>query len=137
MVDEWHDTVYRLNFDEFRKKSWEKSPISDLEFTYKNKKYLCKELNSGELLYKEGEKLKHCVVTYTPQCESGYCTIWSMKAWCEVSKTYRTFLTIEVTNGEIVQARGRFNHTPDKKEKNVLLHWAKKLELNVELIKNE
>jgi len=137
LIDEWHEFVYNFDFNEFRDKSWDKSPLPDIEFTFKNKKYQCKELNSGELLYREGEKLKHCVVTYTPQCESGYCTIWNMRAWSDVSKTYRALLTIEVVKGRVVQARGRFNKAPGKMEQEVLQHWAKELKLSVDLIKNE
>lgn len=137
LVSEWHGFVSHLNFDHFRKEKWEKSKLLDLQFIYDNKTFQCIELHSGESLYREGKELNHCVVTYTPQCKGGLCSIWSLRQWDNQSKKFFPILTLEIAEGKIIQARGLNDRLPLENEFEIIADWAERVDLEIELIKNE
>jgi hypothetical protein len=137
LTAEWHGYVYNLDFSKFRKEVWEKSKSLDLHFTFNDKNYYCQELHSGELLYKEGKALNHCVITYTPQCINGICTIWSLKQWNEKTKSFISILTLEVADKKLIQARGNKDRLPTYAELKVLKDWTERMGYSIELLKNQ
>jgi hypothetical protein len=66
----------------------------------------------------------HCVGTYARSCAIGHVSIWSLKvteAWGQESR----LLTLEVWSQtrQIVQARGKFNRAPGRRELAILGRW--------------
>jgi hypothetical protein len=83
-----------------------------------------RQLRSSRELFREGERMQHCVATYKGLCMGGHCSIWSLS--CEhPCGRIQPRLTIEVTTaGTIVQCRGYANRLPLAAERAVLQRWA-------------
>lgn len=125
IIDAWHQSIYEQKFTEWRKYIWEKSPYSDLAFSLEGINYSCQELCTGELIFQEGQSLKHCVMTYVNACAQKGTTIWSMKKQVSARENFSSFLTIEVSENKIMQVRGLKDAAPKKKEKKIIRHWSK------------
>ena len=69
--------VFRIEFTDI-KNNTDTELTNSINAQYCKRDYFCQELHSGQMLYEEGNKLNHCVITYTPQCKNGICTIWSL-----------------------------------------------------------
>ena len=82
------------------------------------------ELLSSRELEDEGRAQGHCVASYAVSCRRGLCSIWSLR--CETENGVKRLLTVELNmkTREIVQARGKGNRLPEKKELEVLGRWA-------------
>jgi hypothetical protein len=128
----WHNSIFQLKFTDARKVVWTKSLHSDNQFSFNETAYCCSELNSGELLYQEGQKLKHCVMTYLPRCENGQDVIWSFKKFDAVEQAYVSTFTIEVFENDIIQIAGIRNLLPNKLELAAISYWAEKMEFIVD-----
>ena len=66
--------------------------------------------------------MKHCVETYFLSCKKGLSCIFSLQEFS--SDEYLSLVTIEVSEGRIVQARGRHNRPINKLEQSILKKWA-------------
>jgi hypothetical protein len=103
-------------------------PAGIENFNYKDKKENCdwavRQLLTSGLLYREGQKMHHCVGGYVSACRDGRSYIFSMTKSDGVNLDERE-LTIEVrNNGQISQARGRCNAAPTSRQKAILRRWA-------------
>ena len=134
-VNEWHMTLGKK-----RRQGnllWEHSNIGELHLRErsvdKNRtiNWHIRELLSTEELIDEGRALKHCVYTYADSCVSGKTSIWSLETEDEGKR--KKYLTIELLLGEklIRQVRGRANRLPTQKEKNMLMRWVRKENLEI------
>lgn len=82
------------------------------------------QIKNGAELYREGERMHHCVASYAGACADDRCSIWSLTCEYPAGKLNRC-LTIEVSdNGEIVQCRGFANRRPLADEIAMIRHWA-------------
>jgi hypothetical protein len=83
------------------------------------------EVLTARELVEEGQAMNHCVATYAQSCASGRSSIWSVRVINADGLETRS-LTVEVLNqtGQIVQARGRFNVTPKRRELSLLRRWG-------------
>jgi hypothetical protein len=82
-------------------------------------------LNTKELAA-EGTAQHHCVYSYRSRCQSGDCSIWSVKF------NNNRKITMEVTNdGRIVQIRGYANRGAHADELHVIDRWARENLLRV------
>ncbi len=77
------------------------------------------ELATGEELYEEGRKMRHCVSGYVSYCMSGSAAIFSLRVNGERALTVQ----IEPARKVIAQARGICNRAATKEEKAVLEEW--------------
>ena len=134
-VNDWHGTLGRN-----RKQGnlhWEHSNIGELRLEersrdkYRTINWHIRELLSTEELIDEGRALKHCVYTYADSCVSGKTSIWSLEIEDEGSR--KKVLTIEMLLGSklIRQVRGKGNRRPTQKEKNLLMRWVRKENLEI------
>jgi hypothetical protein len=91
-------------------------------------------LNHAQLTA-EGEVLRHCVAGYWRRCREGHSAIFSLVQFhpAVVYKRMVPRLTIEVerSSRRVVQARGKWNRSPDATEYRVLEEWAKRNELRL------
>ena len=120
-MNEWHELQ---DFKATRKDlriSWK--PLKGGVFTIriKKKEYRIEELTTGIALLKEGRKMKHCVYTYLNSCARGSTHIFSLRE--RKKQGYRHLVTIEVQNGNVVQAKSACNGKLDVVQQEVLEEW--------------
>lgn len=106
--------------------SWQKSGLRKSQYTDGSKKHgnqrlwTFSELLSGKELTAEGKAQKHCVASYSSECQRGRASIWSLRC------NRRPTLTIEVRPAikTIVQVKGKCNRSPKKEELKIIRQWA-------------
>jgi PcfJ-like protein len=83
-------------------------------------------------LFREGQRMEHCVASYRDLCATGSVSIWSVT--CEAPDgTTTSRLTVELRHdGTIAQCRGYRNGPPTREEAAIIRRWAaeRKLTLN-------
>jgi len=134
MSNEWHRvmgrTKYTGNFEQ-----WEGCGIPLWNFKFKDDPtyWFIVEITDSRDLYTEGNKLRHCVGSYTHLCKEGRASIFSLrkKMYKEDNLMYRC-VSIEVHAGAIYQVRRRMNKPPTAEEASVIKRWARdnKLDYN-------
>lgn len=77
-------------------------------------------------LIKEGDSLSHCVASYVDDVINGKCKILFMRL---ASNPDQSFITIEVRDGNIRQARGSCNRNLTNEEWVFVRKWAERKEL--------
>lgn len=129
---DWHRYAWGYRYFTFR--AWEPAiPLWEKRVN----RFLVRaiELSDNRALAAEGEKQRHCVVTYAEDCVRRDCRIVSMRWFFPgnggVSESTR--LTIEVWNRTktVVQVRGRNNRDADDAEKAAVRRWADDVGLKV------
>ena len=75
-------------------------------------------------LITEGQALHHCVGTYIERVAAKKCLIVFVR---RVEEPEKPFVTVEVSNGKIVQIRGERNSDPTKEVKKFVDLWSRKV----------
>lgn len=126
MSNDWHRVMGRTKHTGAYVQ-WEGSGIPYWDFRFKGDPtyWFITEITDSKDLYAEGNKLKHCVGSYTSLCREGRANIFSLrkKAFKEDNIMYRC-VTIEVKSGHIYQTRRIMNRTPTAEEKSIIQRWA-------------
>lgn len=91
---------------------------------YEDDKYIIFPANSIESMIDEGSQQHNCLRTYISSYGNNECQIYFMRAKSEKDKS---FVTIEVRNNKIIQARARFNEEPSKEIMGILRKWERTL----------
>jgi hypothetical protein len=124
-MQEWHDELRQLKW--INKAELDRSfvllDISTFEMEYENQKYLIYQLQKGIDLFHEGRILSHCVFSYRYRCYKGASYIFSLRKLDETGKEVPQ-ITIEIVNGEVFQARGKFNRSPTPEEQRIINAWS-------------
>jgi hypothetical protein len=76
-------------------------------------------------LAEEGRRLGHCVLAYAGACREGLTSIWSLRESCKARGTVRRLATLEVRDGRLVQASGRFNRDLSEEEWALVELWRR------------
>ncbi len=124
-VEQWHGTLARESYVE--KSIWSPCEVIrgwEIELPVEGLgpvRWVVQELLGSWELAAEGRAMRHCVVSYTPQCVEGHTSIWSIQARTETEPP-QGVLTVAIDNQEraITQARGRYNAVPQSR------NWSKK-----------
>jgi len=89
-----------------------------------------RQIKTGNDLYREGQRMRHCVASYKERCISGEVSIWSLS--CEYPPGhFNKGVTIELRkSGVIVQCRGVANRSPYGNEVAMVKRWAREHGLN-------
>jgi len=89
-----------------------------------------RQIKTGNDLYREGQRMRHCVASYKERCISGEVSIWSLS--CEYPPDhFNKGVTIELRkSGVIVQCRGVANRSPYGNEVAMVKRWAREHGLN-------
>ena len=98
------------------------SMIREFSAEISKKKYRIRQLLKRGEFRLESMAMKHCVETYFLSCKKGLSCIFSLQEFS--SDEYLSLVTIEVSEGRIVQARGRHNRPINKLEQSILKKWA-------------
>lgn len=91
---------------------------------YEDEKYIIFPADTIESMIDEGSQQHNCLRTYISSYSNNLCQIYFMRLKKEKTKS---FVTIEVRNNRIVQARAKFNDEPSKEIMNILKKWEKTL----------
>ena len=84
---------------------------------------LCSEMD----LHREGSYMHHCVAIYSPECQRGECSIWTLTDAADNQlATIRVCPKIPM----LEEARARFNHQPDDEVLSAIHTWAQQNNIN-------
>lgn len=125
-MHDWHRTLQRRRA--IGGESWRGILIADIEYGIgKDDKYAIwrfRQIKTSGELYREGQRMHHCVVSYTAACMRGDISIWSLTSEFPIGRVNRG-VTVEVTkDGRIVQCRGFGNRLPYGNELTMVKRWA-------------
>jgi predicted RNA-binding Zn-ribbon protein involved in translation (DUF1610 family) len=79
---------------------------------------------SAEEIVREGHTLHHCVGSYAERVAKGECIIFFLRRTENVSEP---FITVELCDGAVTQARGQNNGDPPPEVKKYLALWERKI----------
>jgi hypothetical protein len=83
-----------------------------------------RQIKTGSELFREGQRMRHCVASYKSRCVSGQVSIWSLTSEFPLGSINKG-VTLEVRkDGAIVQCRGLANRLPYGNEVAVVKRWA-------------
>jgi hypothetical protein len=127
MSNDWHRVMGRTKF-KGDYTTWPGCGIPMWKFQFKEDPTLwyIVEVTDSKDLYTEGNKLRHCVGSYSRLCAEGQANIFSLRRMDhpEANLFYR-HVTIEVKSGVIYQARRKLNKRPTEEELTVIRRWAR------------
>jgi hypothetical protein len=126
-MEEWHDLLRKTR--ELRRERWAGKDLPNGIYRDGDMIWRFKQIKNSIRLFEEGERMRHCVLSYKEMCRLGHTSVWALS--CELEGTVRRCLTIEVDpTGWIVQARGFANRPPTALECEILARWAAELGLD-------
>ena len=123
--EEWHQALRKSNA--IGGGVWAGRAIPDVEYATggENKAiWRLRQIKTGNELFREGQRMHHCVATYKGFCMEGKISIWSLSCEFPLGRVNRG-VTMEVRkDGAIVQCRGFANRLPYANEVSVVKRWA-------------
>ena len=124
--DEWHRALRKSNV--IGGGAWPGRPIPDVDYEAgsENKKarWHFRQIKTGNELFREGQRMHHCVASYKGLCLEGEISIWSLTCEFPLGHINRG-ITMEVRkSGIIVQCRGFANRLPYANEVAMVKRWA-------------
>jgi hypothetical protein len=82
------------------------------------------QITDDRELYREGERMRHCVFSYRLRCMESLSSIWSLTCEHPIG-TFHRGITVEVDKGgAVVQCRGFANRAPSENELAIVRRWA-------------
>jgi hypothetical protein len=124
--EEWHRALRKHNA--IGGGSWAGRPIPDVDYEAGSEKkkavWRFRQIKTGNELFREGQRMHHCVASYKHLCLNDQVSIWSLTSEFPLGHFNRG-VTIEVhKDGAIVQCRGFANRLPYGNEVAVVKRWA-------------
>ncbi len=126
-MEDWHHALRRNRA--ISGGAWTGSPLPDVAYEvgqdHKRAIWRIRQIKTGNELFREGERMHHCVASYKSLCMQGYGSIWSMTSEFPIGQVNRG-VTMEVSkDGRIVQCRGFANRDPYGNETMMAKRWAR------------
>ena len=108
--------------------AWAGSPLPDVDYETGSEDqpaiWRFRQIKTGNELFREGQRMHHCVAGYKFACVNGSISIWSLTSEFPIGQVNRG-VTMEVTkDGRIVQCRGFANRLPYANEVTMVKRWA-------------
>ena len=94
-----------------------------------SKLFIIRQLYNSYELHKEGKDLNHCVRTYDRICLHGKTFIFSLRI--VENEIENSLITIEVRDGKIFQAKGKYNRPANVDEIKIIKLWAEEENLDI------
>lgn len=91
---------------------------------YEDDKYIIFPADSINSLIDESSQQSNCVRTYCEMVSNNECQIYFMRYKTDIKKS---FVTIEVRNNKVVQAKVRFNEEPSSEIMDIIKKWEQTL----------
>lgn len=113
-IQDWHLNMFEGDTNLYDQYSWEGSGLKDLTVHHNNTLYIFKEIKTGPDIVKESIEMQHCVASYVKSCQSGEIQIWSVKK--QVNDTFKPYITMELSQSRVTQARKKHNSELSEKE---------------------
>ena len=107
---------------------WDGRAIPDIDYRTGGERktaiWRFRQIKTGNDLFREGQRMRHCVASYKGACQQGRISIWSLT--CEFPRgVLNKGVTLEVwADGAIVQCRGFANRLPYGNEAAMVKRWA-------------
>jgi hypothetical protein len=121
-MEAWH-TMLRTGAAVFRDR-WTGSALPNATYEYDGAVWRITQIKTGIRLFEEGERMRHCVVTYLNRCICGESSIWSLTH--ERDGRLLRCATIELLHDNtIAQCRAFANGLPTVAAFSVIQTWAK------------
>ncbi len=125
-MEDWHRALRRSNA--IGGGAWSGSPLPDVDYAtgkdHHRAIWRFRQIKTGNELFREGERMHHCVASYKFACMQGHISIWSLASEYPIGRHNRG-VTMEVTkDGRIVQCRGFANRLPHGNEVTMAKRWA-------------
>jgi hypothetical protein len=126
-MEEWHRLLRVMQLSHNDK--WAGRPIPDALYRTEAEAgaavWRVHQITNAIELFREGERMQHCVMSYKDRCMDSESSIWSLTCETPIGMVNRA-LTVEVTDGgAIVQCRGFANRAPLDDELAILSRWAR------------
>jgi hypothetical protein len=131
-MEEWHRALQKRQA--ICGGSWTGAAILDVEYRAGRDDnpavWRFRQIKTGNDLFREGQRMHHCVASYKSRCVSGDVSIWSVT--CEYPLGHiNKGVTLELrTDDAIVQCRGFANRLPYANEAAMVKHWARECGLS-------
>lgn len=91
---------------------------------YEDEKYVIFPADSVEALMDESTQQHNCVCSYCENIAKNFCQIYFMRK----KETLKdSFVTVEVRNNKVVQAKAKYNELPSEEANAILQKWEQKL----------
>jgi len=124
--EEWHRALRKHNA--IGGGGWAGRPIPDIDYEAGSEKkkalWRFRQIKTGNELFREGQRMHHCVASYKRLCMNEQVSIWSLTTEFPLGHINRG-VTIEVRkDGAIVQCRGFANRLPHGNEVAAVKRWA-------------
>lgn len=97
------------------------APVWKKEYTYEGEEYVVIAPTTIKDIIFEAQHQHNCLISYIPQIVNGRTSIIFMR---EKSQMGKSFITVEVRHGRIMQALGNCNRTIEPKEHSFLIQYA-------------
>jgi hypothetical protein len=125
-MEDWHRTLRRSQ--SIGGGAWAGSPLPDIDYETGKEHHRAiwrfRQIKTGHELFREGQRMHHCVAGYQTACMHGVVSIWSLTSEFPIGHVNRG-VTMEVTkDGRIVQCRGFANRLPYANEVTMAKRWA-------------
>jgi hypothetical protein len=125
-MEEWHRALQRRQSPDCGK--WPGRQIPDAVYRTEAAAgpavWRMHQITDANELFREGQRMQHCVMSYKDRCMEAASSIWSLTCEYPIG-TFNRGLTIEVDGeGAIVQCRGFANRAPLDNELAIVSRWA-------------
>ena len=118
-------TMTNISPDDFNSDNCIKN-LSNILFLnkYEDDKYIIFAADSINSIVDESSQQSNCVRTYCGMVSNNSCQVYFMRYKNDITKS---FITIEVRNNKVVQAKTRFNEEPPIEAMNIIRKWEQTL----------
>lgn len=126
-----HDVVsmnYRLNISEIQRKQFEQAYNVNKKYHTEDREHILFAPETPEDLVREGNQMGHCVGSYVKNVCRQTSAILFLRKKKQIDKSY---ITIEIKDGNIVQAKCKMNALPDEEQRKVIEDFAESMQLNI------
>jgi hypothetical protein len=125
-MEDWHRELRKNNM--IGGGVWPGAPIRDVDYEAGSDDQKAiwhfRQIKTGNELFREGQRMHHCVASYKSLCMNGHISIWSLTSEFPIGHANRG-VTMEVRkDGTIVQCRGFANRLPYGNEVAMVKRWA-------------
>jgi PcfJ-like protein len=125
-MEEWHRALTKQQA--IAGGAWAGRAIPDADYEAgseaKRAIWRFRQIKTGNDLFREGQRMHHCVASYKSLCLQGEVSIWSLSCEYPIGHVGKG-VTIEVRrDGAIVQCRGFANRLPHANEVTMVKRWA-------------
>jgi hypothetical protein len=137
LANEWHMNEQRriAISKNSNTQIWQGLPIPYFLYETDDAFWEIKQICNIDDLFREGQRMHHCVASYAKSCVIGDCGIFNVSCSNNFNKGYGKLIshaTVEISRGKtLVQARGKWNKPVEKKVMKIIKLWARDNKIKV------